>query len=157
MTTHDVFPDLDPSRTRLLRHKLEHPLRALLYPEAFAAYQEVQKPRAFGNAKYVLAFVPDRGTAVRFVGAWAVEGERPGRLMDGALVERVRAAHLKLGEEATRAHIRDAWLTDDRAHYSLSKLTEYDDLVGALVVDWGPGARAWVQRADRQPKRVLAE
>src|SRR5437868_4040482 len=29
------------------------------------------------------------------------------------------------------------------------------DLIGLLVIDWGPGERAWVQRADTQDKRVV--
>lgn len=38
--------------------------------------------------------------------------------------------------------------------YDLSLHEQLADLIGKLYVDWGPGTRAWVQRADRQDKPV---
>jgi hypothetical protein len=29
------------------------------------------------------------------------------------------------------------------------------DMVGRLIIDWGPGDRAWIQRADQQSKRII--
>ena len=155
MTTHDVFADLDLSRARLVRHKLEHPRRAFLHPDAFAAYQEGQRADRFGDARYLVSFVNGDGTTARFVGVWHVDGSEPGHAMDEETVERMAAAHHRLGQPLTREHVRTTWMSERITRYRLSRVDRYDDLVGDLVVEWGPGARAWVQRADGQPKWVL--
>lgn len=155
MTTYDVFADLDLSRTRLVRHALDQPRLALRYPEAFAAFQQIQVAGKFGDARHLVSFVPDGGTAVRFVGAWDVRGSRPGHELTDDEVDRFAAAERRLGRTVTREHIRTVWRTATISCYDLSPVRRYDPLVGDLVVDWGPGARAWVQRADRRPKAVL--
>jgi len=38
--------------------------------------------------------------------------------------------------------------------YSLIPDLVFEDFNGKLIIDWGEGARAWVQRADRQNKQV---
>jgi hypothetical protein len=39
--------------------------------------------------------------------------------------------------------------------YELQMEATLSDLVGRLVIDWGPGTRRWVQRADKKNKAVL--
>ena len=39
--------------------------------------------------------------------------------------------------------------------YDLDLQPHLADLIGKLIIDWGPGGRAWIQRADRQNKNVL--
>lgn len=39
--------------------------------------------------------------------------------------------------------------------YVLRRNSALDELAGRLTIDWGPGARSWVQRARRQQKRVV--
>jgi len=39
--------------------------------------------------------------------------------------------------------------------YDLSLETRFSDLIGKLLVDWGPGERAWIQRADKQDKPIV--
>jgi hypothetical protein len=38
--------------------------------------------------------------------------------------------------------------------WDLTLETNLSDLIGKLIIDWGPGGRAWIQRADRQNKDV---
>src|SRR6185437_2034341 len=38
--------------------------------------------------------------------------------------------------------------------YDLDRSQAFEDMDGKLFVEWGDGARAWVQRADRQNKIV---
>ena len=155
MTTHDLFSELNLASTLLVRHKLKVPQNALRYPDAFAAFQEVQKAGAFKDARAILSFVPTERTHVRFVGAWAVDGSEPGHAVSDAEIERLAAAERKLGEALTREHIRTVWRTSKMTRYRLSPISQYDDFIGDVVVDWGPGARAWVQWADRQPKDLV--
>jgi hypothetical protein len=62
--------------------------------------------------------------------------------------------HGLLGQDTPMPH-RDAV---DKAGecdvYDLSLHDHLSDLIGKLCIDWGPGTRAWVQRADRQDKRI---
>jgi hypothetical protein len=39
--------------------------------------------------------------------------------------------------------------------YELTVEEKLYDLVGKLLIDWGPGGRAWIQRADQQDKRII--
>jgi hypothetical protein len=39
--------------------------------------------------------------------------------------------------------------------YDLTLEKALSDLIGKLLVDWGPGARAWVQHADRRNKSII--
>ncbi len=38
--------------------------------------------------------------------------------------------------------------------YELTLVQDFIDLVGKLYIDWGPGKRSWIQRADRKEKRI---
>jgi len=38
--------------------------------------------------------------------------------------------------------------------YDLTLEQKLGDAVGKLLIDWGPGAKAWIQRADQQSKRI---
>ena len=37
--------------------------------------------------------------------------------------------------------------------YDLVLESRFDDLIGRMLIDWGLGARAWIQRADKQNKK----
>jgi hypothetical protein len=39
--------------------------------------------------------------------------------------------------------------------YDLTLEPALGDLIGKLIIDWGLGDRAWIQRADRQNKLVV--
>jgi len=39
--------------------------------------------------------------------------------------------------------------------YDIKLETNLGDLIGRLIIDWGHGERAWIQRADRQNKDVI--
>jgi hypothetical protein len=48
---------------------------------------------------------------------------------------------------------------DDKAgrcdRYELTLEKALDDLIGRLLIAWGPGERSWIQRADRRDKPVI--
>jgi len=39
--------------------------------------------------------------------------------------------------------------------YDLTLEQQLSDLIGKLLIDWGPGDRAWIQRADQQDKQII--
>ena len=39
--------------------------------------------------------------------------------------------------------------------YDLVLESRFDDLIGRMLINWGLGARAWIQRADKQNKQIV--
>lgn len=136
----------DPAETRLLRHKDRNHHRevydaALAGDLTFERYQETQgNPKVIqqvGTARYLASFVADpMSKETVFVGLWERVGERAAAWPSSAL-----PASMPVGPEAMAFETR-----------RLDALSEYR---GRLVIDWGDGERAWVQRADRQDKAIL--
>ena len=148
----DTFNDLlrsaslNPARVRLVRHTDNK--RGSRYPSLYAArnadpglfeaYQRIQANHRFDVGDYVASFVvsppPDRNTI--FVGLYAVTGEH----------------------QCPYGMRNPYWGSDVSGMYWYDlerdeRLATYRD---RLVIDWGPGFRAWCQRADQQDKPILA-
>jgi hypothetical protein len=105
----------------------------------FMTYQSRQslKKEELGRASYWAVFVVTPSDETLFVGLYKVGKPSPGVI--GAPIISIRGAH------------------EDKPYmvFPLQKsdlLTEFD---GKLVIDWGKGFLKWVQRADKQDKRVL--
>jgi hypothetical protein len=106
--------------------------------EAFEQYQGVQsiKNRPSFNRPYWASFVGDSPRTTLFVGLYKVEyigvgkEDRPKPHMDGV-------------DKAGKYDV-----------YSLELQDALRDLDGKLYVDWGPGTRSWVQRAENKNKPV---
>lgn len=136
--------DINPAEVRLVRHQDLRSKKKSLFevwrstPKDFELYQSIQKPRAFGDAKYIASFVvaPLRSDESLFVGLYAIAG--------GGL------APAGLKDPVLEKHVVDAYL------YELKHDGQLADYEKKLRVDWGAGTRSWIQRAERQDKRVLA-
>lgn len=138
---------LNPERVRLVRHRdPDHRKHRLVYETAmnadvrFDEYQDIQGTSqvidAFRSSEQLASFVVEPGTkATVFVGVWDRLGER------------VVPASDPLGFAWTPRPGTVAFTTQ-RRH-------ELDEYRGRLVIEWGDGARAWVQRADKQDKPIL--
>ena len=137
--------NLDPKTVRLVRHRdpdrTKHQLvarAALDRDPRFQEYQEVQGTEqviaAFRDAQQLAAFIVEPGTKqTLFIGIWDRLGERalPAADSFGSIV--------RPGSAAFETRLRE----------------EFDEYRGRLVIDWGDGARAWVQRADNQDKAII--
>ncbi len=134
------------SDVRLLRHK-DHRADKGYSPydlwldarEQFEIYQSTMgiDGRKVLNVPYWASFVgtPDGDTV--FVGLYAVTYQ-------GVLDHDRPAPHIK-------GRIEKAGSCDI---YALAERQEFKEFDGKLFVDWGKGTRSWVQRADRQDKRI---
>lgn len=102
---------------------------------SFEAYQAIQETDRFPRGAVLASFVVSPLGETIFVGTYEVEaiGEAPPGHMD--------ALH---GHDVTGLCL-----------YNLQPTPVLTNFRGRIVVDWGPGARAWVQRADRQDKPIL--
>lgn len=141
-----VAAGLAAADVRLVRHRDRHHQRevcdaALRGDLRFERYQETQgNPKViqlFRAARYLAGFVADPMTGdTVFVGVWERLGERA-----AAWSSSDQPADMPVSPRAISFETR-----------RLDALAEYR---GRLVIDWGGGERAWVQRADRREKTVL--
>lgn len=106
---------------------------------AFEYYQSIQDVRARSKfrRRYWASFVATLRGETLFVGLYERHGRR---LLESDQKCPSTGADLK-------ARTRDL--------YDLRLRSELKDLIGKLVIDWGPSMRSWVQRADKQNKRVI--
>lgn len=140
--------DIDPAAVRLLRHHKVYPGGHTPYslwresPALFEQYQSTQDPerRAYFAAPYWASFVvPPRGDAW-FVGLYSADlaGPVPTGMVDPLT-----------GQVPGHGKGRQYDL------YACRRLDALADYAGRLLVDWGPGTRSWVQRADGGGKPVV--
>jgi len=136
---------LNPEDVRLVRHRSPNREKHRLVAKAavigdaqFQGYQEIQETAqvidAFRAAKHLAGFVVEPGTKqTLFVGIWDRLGERAAPEADpfGSRVASISVA------------------------FETKLRPEFDAYRGRLVIDWGDGTRAWVQRADKQDKPIV--
>jgi hypothetical protein len=107
---------------------------------AFDEYQSTQgiksRPK-FANARYWACFLGTPDDLTLFGGLYTVSSRR---LLDHDLISPTTGAVDKAGSCDL---------------YDVTRSDLLDDFSGKLVIDWGPGMRAWVQRADKQDKRII--
>lgn len=133
---------LDPKTVRLVRHTPDAKRHRRVFDAAirgdpeFATYQETQGTAQviaqFRAAQQLASFVVDptnRDTV--FIGVWDRDGERPP------------------GTEAF-----DSVPNPANVHFDTKLRPAFDEYRGRLIVKWGDGERAWVQRADLQDKPI---
>ncbi len=132
---------VDPASVHLVRHHQKGPTGKSPFvlwrtnPQLLELYQRIQHRKVFAVGNAVASFVVDPVGATLFVGLYhAISiGIVPVGTID--LISNEDVSGLNLYELER----------DDR-------LSEYQ---GRLVIQWGDGYRAWVQRAGRQPKPVI--
>jgi hypothetical protein len=135
----------DVSDVRLLRHKDARAEKGRTPYELwrdnrsmFDLYQSTQGVvhESKLRASYWASFVGTPNDETMFVGIYKVKGKQ---LLD----RNIPRPHMDGFDIAGSCHI-----------YDLELDTRMDDLIGRLLIDWGLGDRAWIQRADRQNKAV---
>jgi hypothetical protein len=140
--------DLDPRTVRLVRHRDSKPhVHRALYDAAvnldprFAQYQDRQgTPQVveqFRAARFLAGFVaePITGHTV-FAGVWERLDER---------LEHLGNPFVPVPEVTSRVVVE----------FNTRRVERFDAYCGRLVIEWGDGTRAWVQRADNQDKAII--
>lgn len=137
---------VDPAQVRLVRHQAHRAERGRTPYELwrddrpkFEVYQRLQsfKSRAKFEAPYWASFVGTRDGQTLFVGLYAVR-----------YLGLLRA-------DSPRPHRAGVDAAGSCDEYEMVIQPSMANLDGRLVIDWGDGARAWIQRADRQDKTVV--
>jgi hypothetical protein len=106
--------------------------------QQFVLYQATQsiKNRGKLRAPYWASFVVTPGDETLFAGIYSVKNQR-------LLEQDTPMPHMDGVDKAGSCDV-----------YDLALEQRLGDLVGKLVIDWGPGTKAWIQRADRQDKQI---
>jgi hypothetical protein len=134
--------NLDLGEVRLVRHKPSPDKHRQVFDAAmsgdvrFQSYQELQGNKRivsqFRAAKHLAGFVVEPITnQTVFMGIWDMKGERT-PTEDGFYP-----------------------LHSDTVAFETLVRPDFDDYRGRLIVDWGKGERAWLQRADQQDKPII--
>jgi hypothetical protein len=108
-------------------------------PEQFNLYQRTQ---GFSNARklgvpYWAVFVGTPSRETLFVGMYAASNER------------------MLTEDMPSPNMDGVELAGTRNIFDLAPEPRLQDLAGRLVIEWGPGKLAWIQRPAKHNKAVL--
>ncbi len=134
------------SDARLLRHQDTrypgYPTPYVMWRddrERFEAYQQTQ---SFKNAA-----VLGHGYWASFVGLPSKEALFVG------LYKIVNVAPLKT--DRLNPIDRSIEIASSCNFYHLEKIADLAEFEGRLLIDWGPGTRSWVQRADSKPKPII--
>ncbi len=136
----------DVSDVRLLRHKDSRAAKGRTPYELwrdnrpmFDQYQRTQRVihESKLRASYWASFIGTPNDETMFAGIYGVKGKR------------------LLEKDTPRPHIDGIDLAGSCYLYHLEQDSRLDDLIGRLLIDWGVGNRAWIQRADRQDKVVV--
>ncbi len=133
---------IEPGSCKLVRHKTEGPDGRTPYtvwrndPAALEFYQSIQKRPVF-NRQWLASFIGTPSSETLFIGLYRVSGPEPNR---DAVTCPVMGSVFQPGE---------VWV------YGLVSDSQLADMAGRLIIDWGPGALAWRQNADAQPKRIV--
>lgn len=136
------YEGLDVSGVRLVRHQYaRNPRRPTPYmlwqvgDGRLELYQRIQRRKVFQPGDRLASFVVTPMNQTLFIGLYVVEGlgTAPAGLIDPIVGHDVGGLHL----------------------YEIRPTNLLDEYSGHLIIDWGPGHRSWVQRADRQEKPIL--
>ena len=140
---------IDPAQLRLLRHQPTLPSGKHLLDlwradrHAFDAYQSLQDKakRAHFAHPYWASFIGTWDGRTVFAGLYEVSGPM-------------------VPPEGMREPFIDAPVDPETTdHYGLTPIDSFAAYAGRLIIEWGGGSsgkRAWVQRADRQNKPIIA-
>lgn len=69
-------------------------------------------------------------------------------------IYRVRNRTL-LDQDTPKPHMAGVDKASSCYIYDLVLESRFDDLIGRMLIDWGLGARAWIQRADKQNNKIV--
>lgn len=141
-----VGAGISPSAVRLLRHQDNRSAKGRspyeLWRDDRPAFEDYQRVQTFANrsklqAPFWASFVVTSTGETLFAGLYACQHA-------GVNEVDIPWPHAPGGSDA--AGTRDI--------YSLEIDHRFKDLEGRLVIEWGEGGRAWIQRADNQNKLV---
>jgi hypothetical protein len=136
------FKDEPAGTYRLVRHQDDrYPVEDLLRHGWFELYQAYQRRPVFHTLTQIVSFYGLPRNRAGFYGVYRVLGWRPA----------------KKGPTLRWCPWSREWNRTARFFYELERDTRFDSLRDRLIVDWGPGARTWVQKPKNKPVLEIRE
>jgi len=138
--------DIPLAEVKLLRHKDQRAAKGRspyeLWRDDRPQFEWYQSTQSFGNrsklkAPYWVVFLGTPSDETLFVGIYCVKYK--------GLLE----------EDAVMPHTGDVEKAGTADVYELTLDERLSDLIGKLYIDWGPGMRSWIQRADTKDKVII--
>jgi hypothetical protein len=128
-------------KTRLVRHQ-ERRLMELRRNDWLELYQSYQSKPKFHGVEQIVSFYGLSGTRAGFYGVYRVLGHRPA----------------SQGIKLVECEWSLEWgAMGDGFFYDLERDQRFDDLRDRMVIEWGPGTLAWVQKLDNKPVLEIKE
>lgn len=142
LTVYDILNkcEIDPVTVRLVRHgNKEIPILETFRTnrKRFDAYQGFQDPNRFRDTKHIAVFAPLDARAALFLGLWDVGSCKISSELTDSDLSRIDEFNFPQNWKGTTV-----W-------YDLKHNQVMSDLSERLVIDWGRGTLAWVQRSDK--------
>ncbi len=120
----------DPKcRSKLVRHQdKRYDLQAIIRDGWMEIYQSHQSSDIFGKCDYIVTFIGDGATRAKFLGVYRVLNGRP-------------RVHSDIPDDSPFTDWRD----EPGHFYELEYQSQYADLEGRVVIEWGKGTKSWHQ------------
>lgn len=113
----------------------EDQVRSAVEKSGYQSTQSVDN-RTKLKARYWASFLGTPTDETMFVGVYGVGGRR------------------LLEQDTPKPHMDGVDKAGSCDLYDLTMVEALGDLIGKLFIEWGPGERAWIQRADRRNKPI---
>lgn len=135
---------VDLKKTRLVRHQDNGAQLARTpydlwraHDGRFEVYQSIQERPVFKDCDWIAAFVATPLDETLFVGLYRILGTKKPAM-------------------GLECPARGTDIPANVIFYDTSLSATLQDYIGRIEIEWGPGYRTWVQRADRQEKPITA-
>ena len=137
------FASFDPTLpTKLVRHQdRRYPVEELRRRGWLELYQSYQGKPKFHGVKQIVSFYGLSGTRAGFFGVYKVFGYRSA----------------SQGRTLAPRDWPQKWTEGAQFFYDLERDPRFDDLRDRLIIDWGLGTLAWVQKLDNKPVLEILE
>jgi hypothetical protein len=128
----------NPKKIKLLRHKdgaEADILKWLLNGDfsLFEKYQRCQSKERFSECEYIISFLALGRSRALFLGVYKVCDK-------GKLIETIPGFREELEKDISKPYSQKAKIC-----YTLEKRSDFEYLEQRVIIDWGNGARKWVQ------------
>ncbi len=128
--------------TKLVRHQdRRYPVEELRRHGWLELYQSYQGKPKFRGVKQIVSFYGLSGTRAGFFGVYKVFGYRSA----------------SQGRTLAPRDWPQKWTEGAQFFYDLERDPRFDDLRDRLIIDWGLGTLAWVQKLDNKPVLEILE
>jgi hypothetical protein len=155
ITLHELLKNrgFDFSRdTILVRHKDKRVnIFDLVDQNYFEYYNSMQSRKTFENKKHMIVFIGLESTKALFHNIYRINGTKDFRSIE------FPEGYKNIFPEWWTAEYRQGLITKQAKWYNLESLSGFDDLKERIIIDWGQGTLAWVQKYNEKNVKEVIE